>query len=155
VVNLSDERDVTDLLYSYAEYVDTRHFHRLGEIFASDAEVDLGFGRWKSLDVVIDGYERLLSDLAGTAHVITNVRLILDGNSCRSTAYVQAWHWNEKPQEADDEQGADFLFVALYRDELVKDLDLGWRIQRRRARRVGRSALAAGVMPESMRPTRG
>jgi len=154
-MNCTDLHEVTDLLYLYSECVDTRRFDRLGEIFATDAEVDLGYGAWQSIDTIIAGYQRLLAPVAGTAHSLSNVRLQLDAGSGRSTAYVHAWHW--MPREAGEavDQPADFLFVALYRDDLVKLDDVGWRIRRRRARRVGPTALAAGAVPASMSPNGG
>jgi hypothetical protein len=153
MANATDERDVTDLLFLYSECIDTRRFARLGEVFTADAEVDLGFGVWRSLDTIIGEYERLLADTAGTAHAVSNVRVKVDGDSGRSTAYVHAWHWMFRAGAMPVDQPADFLFVALYRDDLVKLPEVGWRIRSRRARRVGPTALAVGVLPDTMVPS--
>ena len=153
--NVSRERDVVDLLFQYSECIDTRRFDRLSEIFTADAEVDLGFGVWRSLEEIIGGYQQLLADIEGTAHSISNIRLRLDDASGYSTAYVHAWHWIRRGGSVAVHRPADFLFVALYRDELVKIDEVGWRISRRRARRVGPTALALGSLPDSMIPSQG
>jgi len=155
VRNIIDERDVTDLLFLYSECIDTRRFDRLGEVFSLDAEVDLGFGVWRTLETIVDGYRRLLADIEGTAHAVSNTRVRINDNRGNSTAYVQAWHWIRREPNIPAHRPADFLFVALYLDDWVKEHQVGWRIRRRRARRIGPTALAFGTLPVSMIPNQG
>ena len=155
VGNIMDERDATDLLFLYSECIDTRRFDRLGEVFSIDAEVDLGFGVWRTLETIVNGYRLLLADVEGTAHAVSNTRVRIHDDRGKSTAYVQAWHWMRREADVSAHRPADFLFVALYLDDLVKEDQVGWRIRRRRARRIGPTALAFGTLPVSMIPTQG
>jgi len=148
-----DAEAIRDLLHHYSFCVDSRRPGRLDEVFAESVEARYGYGEdgvWHGVAAVIDGIEGLLAPLAGTAHMLSNVRVEATGDAATSSAYVSAWHWVEAPG-GPTERPADFLFTCAYLDDLERREE-GWRIVRRRLRRLGPTALTAGTMPDHMRP---
>jgi hypothetical protein len=151
LVRYVEEAAIRDVIHHYSYCLDARHVRQLPDVFAEDAVVDLGYGTWRGIEQVICEYERILGPFEATAHVVTNVRVDLqDQWRASSTAYVTAWHWLTDPS-ASDIRPADFMMLALYRDAWRRSDELGWRIQSRRARRLGPSALAVGDLPTYMR----
>lgn len=148
----SDREAITDLLIHYAYCIDTRQTERLDEVFSADVATNYGYGEggeWHGSEQLIAGIGEQVASFEATAHMITNVRISLDGDTASSTCYVTGWHW-VKGGDSDAERGADFLFTAAYVDDLRREA-AGWRVSRRRVRRLGPSALTLGSLPGYMR----
>jgi hypothetical protein len=153
LLKIADIQAIRDLLHHYAFCIDSRQSERLGEVFSTSVEAGYGYGEegvWHGLDELIDGIATQIGTFEGSAHMIGNVRVEVDGDLARSTCYVSAWHW-VAGSDTDPERGADFLLTCVYLDDLKRGTE-GWRIVRRRLRRLGPSALTAGRMPDNMRP---
>jgi SnoaL-like domain len=153
--SLSDRAAIADLLFHYAYCIDTAQPQRLTEVFVDDVLAEYGYGihaggAWRGSAEVIAGLANQIAMFDGTAHMITNVNVAVDGDRARSTAYVCAWHWLHDGG-VDPERPADFMLAGVYIDRLHR-LQRGWRIVHRRFRRSGPSALALGTMPAFMRP---
>jgi 3-phenylpropionate/cinnamic acid dioxygenase small subunit len=149
---LADRQAISDVLIHYAYCIDTRQTARLDEVFAADVTTNYGYGdggEWNGAETLIAGIGEQVDSFEATAHMITNIRVSLDGDTATSTCYVTGWHW-VKGGDMSPERGADFLFTATYVDELRRE-DEGWRISRRRVRRLGPSALTLGDLPDYMR----
>lgn len=148
----ADKEAIAEVLTHYAFCIDTRQTARLDEVFAADVETNYGYGEngeWHGAEQVIAGIAEQVESFEGTAHMITNFRIAVDGDTASSSCYVSGWHW-VKGEDTDPERGADFLFTAAYIDEFRRD-PLGWRITHRRVRRLGPSALTLGALPDYMR----
>lgn len=148
----NDRVAINDLLIHYAYCIDTAQPQRLDEVFSASVEANYGYGdggEWHGVKDLIAGIGAQVETFEGTAHMISNVRVELDGDSARSTCYVHGWHWL-KSEAGDPERGADFLFTGVYVDDLRRE-GAGWRIVRRRFRRLGPSALTVGAIPDYMR----
>jgi hypothetical protein len=147
-----DRVAINDLLIHYAYCIDTDQPQRLDEVFSNSVEANYGYGEggeWHGAEDLIAGIAAQVETFEATAHMISNVRIEIDGDSARSTAYVSGWHWL-KGEAGDPERGADFLFTGVYVDDLRVEA-AGWRIVRRRFRRLGPSALTLGAIPDYMR----
>lgn len=148
----ADRQAISDVLIHYAYCIDTRQIARLDEVFSADVVTNYGYGdggEWHGAETLIVGIGEQVASFEATAHMITNIRIALDGDTASSTCYVTGWHW-VKGGDSDPERGADFLFTACYVDEFRLE-DVGWRISRRRVRRLGPSALTLGNLPDYMR----
>lgn len=147
----TDREQIADLLNAYATYIDKGEAEGLArEVFSADAVVDLGYGAWDSPEEIVRQFASEIELFEGTAHVLSNLTVKLDGDSARSSIYVTAWHWNRE-EGADPTRPVDFVTVGVYLDELRR-LQAGWRIVRRRFRRLGPSAIALGSLPPFINP---
>lgn len=148
----ADREEIAAVLIHYAYCIDTRQVERLDEVFSTDVAANYGYGEggeWHGAEQVIAGLGEQVASFEATAHMITNIRIELDGDSAKSSCYVTGWHW-VGANAGDPERGADFLFTAAYVDDLRRD-PAGWRVTRRRVRRLGPSALTLGALPDYMR----
>jgi hypothetical protein len=148
----ADRVAINDLLIHYGYCIDTAQPERLDEVFSASVEANYGYGEggeWHGVEELIAGIAAQVETFEGTAHMISNVRVTVDGDEARSTAYVSGWHWL-KGAASGPERPADFLFTGVYVDKLRRE-EAGWRIIRRRFRRLGPTALTVGAIPDYMR----
>ena len=144
---MSDRDQILDVLHAYATHLDRGTVEVLGtEVFAPDAVIDLGYGTWEGTERIVHEYGSEIAQFGGTAHVLSNARIDIDGDSARSSIYVTAWHWPKETDPAKPHPEADFVTVGVYLDVLQRRAD-GWRIVHRRFRRLGPSAIALGAFP--------
>jgi hypothetical protein len=146
----SDHDAIEDVLLRYCYLVDVaREPRRLGEeVFTADAVDNHGVGPWRGREEIGEKQAEVIARFSGTAHVLTNVRIEVDGDTAHSHSYVTAWHWL-----AESEAGApaDFVVVGTYVDDLQRTPE-GWRISYRRFRPLGRAVLAIGELPAYLQP---
>lgn len=148
-----DEREaIRDLLAHYCFLIDSSQSHLLTtEIFTPDAVDDHGMGEWRGSEEIGRAFAALMPRFEGTAHVLGNVRIELDGDRARTSAYVTAWHWLARTSGRGRIRPADFVAVGVYLDEMAKGPG-GWRITRRRFRPLGPSSLGVGELPPWLLP---
>jgi ketosteroid isomerase-like protein len=140
------------VLDHYCHCIDTGKPELLtDEVFAHDAVDDHHFAVWRGRDEIREAFTQIVGRFAGTAHVLGNTRVHVDGDTAHSRAYVTAWHW--LPGGDEIRAPADFVVLGAYHDELRRDAP-GWRIIHRRFRPLGRSALGAGTYPPFLDPDR-
>ncbi|MFF1553025.1 nuclear transport factor 2 family protein [Rhodococcus erythropolis] len=143
----SDRDQILDVLYAYASHLDKGTPEGLGtEVFAADAVIDLGYGRWEGRERLVREYSTEIRQFGGTAHILTNARIQIDSDTAVSSIYVTAWHW-PKEDSASPHAEADFVTIGVYLDKLERREE-GWRITHRRFRRLGPSAIAIGRFPD-------
>lgn len=142
----TDRELIAETLYAYATCIDKGEPEGMArEVFARDAVVDLGYGVWDGPEEIVRQFAAEIETFDGSAHVLTNMRVDLDGDTASSSIYVTAWHWN-KAEGADPGRPVDFVTVGVYLDKLRREA-AGWRIVHRRFRRLGPSAIALGALP--------
>ncbi len=137
--DLAEERDAADLLSQYSELLDTRQFERIGDLFASDAEVEHGFRPWWVLGITSEDQRSLSGFRAQCIH----------GGGVPSWASSSAHGRRGTAHEGGIpiDQPADLFPLGVYVDDLRK-VEEGWRVQRRRGRKVGSNALTLETLPE-------
>jgi ketosteroid isomerase-like protein len=151
-IDMRDRQAVADVYVMYAWLVDCGEWDRVAEeIFTEDAEMSLGTGEpTRGRAAIRRAFERVAEELEGTAHFVTNVRVVLSGDGrALAQAYFQSYHWTRGAVPTTLPREADFVGIGVYLDEFRKERD-GWRIARRRRRNLGPSPLGHGAMPPSM-----
>ena len=148
---LQDRLDVADVVAHYSHCLDRREVDRIvDEVFAHDAIVDYGYGEWHGAEVAA-WISRQFRRYVATAHLLTNVRVTVDGDTATSSCYLLGLHWLEAPEGTPPERPADLTFTGVYEDTLRRE-PAGWRIARRRFRPLGPSTIAFGTLPDFFRP---
>lgn len=152
--DLADRFAVSDLLTHYCHCIDTRQVELLaGEVFAAEVDVDLGWGRETDGAAAASRIEQTLAHFSGTLHALSNERIEIAGDEASSTCCVLAYHWLRAGDDGDPMRPADVVFAGMYEDR-HRRTPAGWRIVRRRFRRLGTSSVAAGTVPDFLRPGR-
>ena len=143
-ISLEDRAAITDVLYLYAHYADTKQFKRMSELFTEDTVCDYGVilnGRQALLDFLV-GFEGILA----TSHNMCNILIDGDGDKVRVNSHVMAWHMFDRSSDPSDPNGPreELLMYGGYEDELVRTAK-GWQLSKRRALeyRPGQRAIAA------------
>lgn len=145
-----DREQVGDVLVHYCFLLDTHEPARVADdVFTADAAVDYGVGPWRGCEEIAAAFVEMMAHFDGTAHVVTNVHVEVNGDRARSRAYVSAWHW--LAGGGPSPRPADFLVIGAYLDDF-RHVPEGWRIERRRFRPVGSSVLAVGELPDILVP---
>jgi ketosteroid isomerase-like protein len=124
---LADRREIDDVLYRYAQSLDSHDWDRLRTCFTADAVADfleLG-GRHEGIDAIVGLISSVLSGLDASQHLIGSPIAEVDGDTAKSTCYLQAQHVFEGAPGGDH-----YLVGGTYVDELVRTAE-GWRIARR------------------------
>lgn len=120
---VEDVLAIQRLLADYAAAIDGRDFDALGDVFLPDATLDYtsSGGPRDGFPAVRDWLAEALSAVDFTQHLVTNIRVDVDGDEATSSAYF--FH----PMRAGD---ATFLVSGTYEDRLARTAD-GWRIAER------------------------
>jgi hypothetical protein len=128
VRELRDREEVVDALYRFGLGQDLQDRELLASAFAPDAELDFGpaAARWGAQSPPMTGRDTIVGTILGmfagrvdTTHVVTNLRVSVDGDEARLTAVVEAQHL----LKADHRTHA--LLKNLYAVRLVRD-DARW-----------------------------
>lgn len=111
------------LLADYAAAIDGRDFDALDDVFLPGATLDYrsSGGPRDAFPAVRDWLREALSVVEFTQHLVTNMRIDVDGDEATSSAYF--FH----PMKAGD---ASFLVSGVYDDRLRRTSG-GWRIAER------------------------
>jgi hypothetical protein len=131
---LRDRTEIVDALYRFALGQDLKDADLFASSFAADAELDFrpAAARWGAEPPVMSGREAIVATIlelfAGrvdTTHQVTNPRVVVDGDTARLTALVEAQHLLTA------DHGTRALLKNRYDVELVRD---GHRWTMRRVR---------------------
>ncbi|CAB4877237.1 unannotated protein [freshwater metagenome] len=127
LTELEDRRLIDDVLYRYAQALDSRDWELLRSCFTPDAVAD-----YLELGGINDGFEAILTlcrgaldGLDATQHLIGSPLATIDGDTATATCYLQAQHVFNGADGGDH-----FLVGGTYVDKLVRTPD-GWRIKHR------------------------
>ena len=138
-----DLRAIADLLDTYAHAIDTRDWVLLAKVFTEDAVIDYtasGGPRGSFADAVAFLIPSL-GMITMSQHLITNKRIVIDGDTATSTAYFYS------PLAVTDENGAtQMLHVGGSYQDAFRRTEDGWRITERVQRNAWfDGALASGI----------
>jgi hypothetical protein len=119
---------IRELLDTYAAGIDTRDWSLLVSCCTPDATLDYSaYGGPKgSVQEAVDWIAAAMSRIAVSQHLLTNVRISVDGDSATAKCYLFS------PLAADTGNSArrTFLVGGHYDDRLRRTED-GWRIEER------------------------
>lgn len=145
---LLDKDAIAAVLVRYCHLLDTRGFASLaGEVFSEDAVFANEGGGWRGGREIAARIEVAMRPFEGTAHVLGNVVIDVEGGAAASSASITAWHWLRETAQGGASRPADWVMVGAYRDRLVREAR-GWRICQRRIERIGPGLVAVGRQPE-------
>jgi len=122
---LIDERAIYRQLCRFAEAMDEREWHKLDDVMLEDAEADYGIGRRIGRAAIVAEMRSFLDDCGPTQHLLANVRIDVNGDQARSSAYVADMHVG-----TGDRAHLIFRTLGGYRDRWVRT-DAGWRMAER------------------------
>lgn len=127
---MSDRWEIQDLVFRYAEIIDTRDFEALREVFTEDVHVD-----YSAFGGSVGNLEETLAFLKAsltpelfphTQHLNANVQVKLDGD----TASGRVMCFNPMNMELPDGHSQTFFLGLWYLDEYRRTA-AGWRISNR------------------------
>lgn len=128
---LSDRFELQDLVFHYADLIDTKQIERLRqEIFTEDAHIDYSVfgGSVGDVDTTLDFLKSALTDelFPNSQHLNANVQIKLDGDT--ATGRVMCFNPMEMVLPED---GNQTYFLGLWYVDEYRRTDKGWRISRR------------------------
>ena len=143
-----DREAISSLLIDYCFALDRREFSRLvTDVFAPDASFGGNGANWIGAQQIAERIEGTFSGFEGTAHMLSNVDISVDGDRASSLAYITAWHWLKRTPPGPAGRAADWVLVAAYRDQQIRT-EVGWRISRRDFENIAPSNSGIGEMPK-------
>ena len=92
---LEDRAAIADAILAYAWHFDRNEPDAVADLFTKDARVDYGpdvpdiHGRAAIRAGVAKGLAEIF---AATSHHVSNIRIVLSGDTARSTCLLYAWH---------------------------------------------------------------
>jgi hypothetical protein len=132
VRRLEDKEEIVELMHSFAAAMDVQDWDLLRSVFAPDIAVDHTAEHWnrgkvvevqKGLDEVMRVMKAGVSRHFVSHHIITNHRIVVDGDRARASCYLHSVHVDDpqRPTEHDD-HGAWYI-VELARTPK------GWKME--------------------------
>jgi hypothetical protein len=126
---LFDEKEIVDVMMAYTTALDTKDWDLLALSFTPDGDANFGnlagVGALDSPQAIVELCRGALQDLQATQHLQGNFVVEVDGNTARSSCYLQANHFLEGAPG-----GSMFVVWGKYRDQFVRTGD-GWKIKHR------------------------
>lgn len=123
---LMEHKAIEGVLLDYAAALDGRHWAGLTEIFGADAVADYrGIGVFEGREEIVGVVRDFLEACGPTQHMITNIRVDLQGGTAQSSCYLQATHGGIGAHA-----GHTMTVWGEYRDRLERRPE-GWRIVHR------------------------
>ncbi len=128
---LSDRFEIQDLVFHYADLIDTKQIERLrAEVFTGDAHIDYSVfgGSVGDVDTTLEFLKGALTDelFPNSQHLNANVQVRLDGD----TATGRVMCFNPMEMVVPDSDNLTYFLGLWYVDE-YRRTDKGWRICRR------------------------
>ena len=128
---LSDRFEIQDLVFHYADLIDTKQIDRLREdVFTSDAHIDYGAmgGSVGNVDETLKFLNASLTNelFPNSQHLNANVQVVLDGD--KATGRVMCF--NPMEMSMGESETQTFFLGLWYVDEYQRT-DAGWRISSR------------------------
>ncbi len=121
---LRDRIEVTDALHRFGLGQDLCDRELFASAFSADAELDFrpAADRWGARpplmtgrDTIVDTILAMFTGRVDTSHVVTNPRIVIEGDTARLTAIVEAQHLLTA------DRAAHALLKNLYDVDLVRD----------------------------------
>jgi hypothetical protein len=126
---LADRQEITDALVAYCWGLDFGDWELMRGVFTPDATLSTASDSVEGADAIVDLMQRSRSRFAKTQHLLTNVRIEIEGDRASSTSYVVGFDVRDtNPEQL-------VRIVGTYHDHLSRT-DGRWLIDRREIRRT-------------------
>ena len=149
IEELSDRRQIDDLLIRYTVAIDTKDWNLLDTVYTPDAKIDYtsSGGIKGAYPEIRQWLEKVISLFSVTMHLIGNTVVEFEdgGDAARARTYVI----NPMGFTNPDDSLHLFTVGAYYVDRLVRTPE-GWRI----AERTEEAAFLDGELPKALSPPR-
>ena len=123
---LLEQARIEKILLLYATLLDQRDWAGLADVFTDDAVADYrGIGTFEGRPAITGVVQDFLGKCGPTQHMITNVRISVDGKQAVAKCYLQATHAGGRGHE-----GKTLTVWGEYSDRLQLRPE-GWRIVHR------------------------
>lgn len=119
---LVDRAQISELLFEFADCLDTRRFGDYAELWAEDGVMVLPGGFVIKKDKIEAGASHL-GNFEITHHLSANHRIKIDGDSASSTSYLVCYH-----DVTTVSTGNEWIVLGVYTCEYVR-LPEGWRFK--------------------------
>jgi 3-phenylpropionate/cinnamic acid dioxygenase small subunit len=126
---ISDRMEIQDLLYHYADLIDSQQLDALREVFTADAHIDYSAfgGTVGDLESTIAFLKESLPVFSNTQHLNANVQISVKGDE--GEGRIMCFNPMEMPLGGEERQV--FMLGLWYVDRYRRTSD-GWRICARR-----------------------
>ena len=124
---IADRLEIQDLIFHYADIIDSKNFDELRSVFTSDAYIDYSEtgGAVGNIDEIIAFLHAAMKKFPNTQHLNANIQIDVD----KDTATGRVMCFN--PMEMAVAQGTHtFMLGIWYIDRYVRCAE-GWRIKER------------------------
>jgi ketosteroid isomerase-like protein len=131
LATLLDIRAIEQGYYRYCEVIDAKQFAALADVFEAGAVQDYRSSNGilqNGLAPLVERLERNMgagSYCGGTQHNVTNIRIVVDGDTATAKAHFYAVHAGVEAYE-----GQRYTCWGEYGDVWARGAD-GWRVRRR------------------------
>ncbi len=120
----ADEHDITKVLVAYATGIDRRDWELFRTCFTDDVVAEYeGLDPWHGIDAITDSMTTSHAEMGHTMHRLTNMAIVVDGDTATARTYVDAMLMAPDGQSGLNPRG-------FYDDELRRTPQ-GWRIAHR------------------------
>ena len=143
LAQLRDRLEIEDLMNRYCAAIDAKNFDLLDEVFTADATIDYtrSGGIRDRYPEVKRWLAKALAPFRVVQHLVTNVRVEIDGDRARSVCYF----FNPMGLPRQEGGVGTFFCGGIYRDQLLRT-ERGWRI----VERVNEQLYAHGALPPGL-----
>ena len=127
IQEVSDRLEIQDLLYSYADIIDTRRFDELRTVFTDDAHIDYSVtgGAVGNLEEIIVFLKEAFMHFSASQHLNANMQIKIDGDE--ATGRVMCFN----PMDMKLAENNHLFMVGIwYVDKYVRT-SAGWRMKER------------------------
>jgi ketosteroid isomerase-like protein len=124
LAQLLDVHAIVTLTEDYCWALDDKDYERLRDVFLPDATADVAES-CTGVDAIIERVKRSLDPLDVTQHLVTNHRVVVDGDRATCRCQLQSQHVRRGV-----EGGRTYLVGGRYHDQLERT-PAGWRIRHR------------------------
>ena len=124
---ISHRFEIQDLLYHYADIIDSQRFDDLRDVFTKDAHIDYSVycGAVGNIEEIISFLKEAMTVFPHTHHLNANMQIKVDGDS--ATGRVMCFN----PQEMDLGDRTETFMLGLYYVDKYRRTEAGWRISER------------------------
>ncbi len=125
---ISDRFEIQDMLYAYADIIDSQDFNQLCDIFVEDARIDYSVfgGPVGNRDEIISFLKQAMPQFTHTQHLNANNQISINGDE--ATGRVMCFNPMEMKPSKDETHL--FMLGLWYMDKYIRT-DAGWRIKER------------------------
>ena len=126
---ISDRFEIQDLLYNYADIIDSQEFDKLQDIFTEDAHIDYSAfgGAAGNLEEIIEFLKSaMIGRFPNTQHLNANLQIKVNGDT--GTGRIMCF--NPQEMKLGEDQSQTYMLGLWYIDTYVRT-NKGWRIKTR------------------------